>query len=185
MLTEKMGPQLGVANEIYALGKHWTIGRLTKSVWDNLLDWAQPRIKHPLEVLKPIIKDVSDETAFKLISEARKEYPLILTILHPIYQECINNTPEGQVQQLYELLKPAHPEMTPDLAFEIFKDTKQDNLQAAIFKAAGQCPPEEKKIGANGNAAASQPRNQLADNHFISTESVSLTSLGNTATHPG
>lgn len=177
MRTEPTTPQIGEDAEFQACGKTWKLGRLDVEVWDALLEWAKPRIINPLEYLRVIAKDIPQEVLMKQISEGRDKCPFILTILHPMFQECINETPEGNLQQFYLLLRKHHPEVTRDEALAVLKELGEAKQQELIGRAAGKNKPAKKSEGRaarHPNRAEANGAEQLAGDSEFSLAGVSL-----------
>jgi hypothetical protein len=174
MQTQGIAPQTGRESQVKALGKWWTIGRFTVEIWDELLEWAKPRIISPLDHLERIIAKVPEQAAYRLVSEAMKEYPRILTILHPLFQEILD-TPEGKLRRFYLLLRQHHPDVTPDLAKHILEEIGPVVEDEALAKAHGQ-PGEGKKnedtYGVGSPGAAFDRADQLARRDVVPHEGM-------------
>lgn len=158
MEAEPVGPQLGEDAEFQALGKTWKMGRLTVEIWDQLLTWAKPRINNPLEYLRCIVKDLPPEVVMPLVREKLDQCPPILTAIHPLFLQCVQETPEGQVEQFYLLLKTHHPDIDKDTAFRILAEIGRKKQEQLLLKVAGQNRPEGKKNpGSEGDDVAGDP----------------------------
>ena len=130
--------QLGKETLITALGRTWTIGRWTISVWDRLLEWAKPRLPDPFQGLDKLVDKLPPDMAERIIKEAQAKAMLLVSINSPEILHVLDGTLEGRVRVLYELLRQHHPDITPNTVFEILTEVGLEQMQDAIVRSQGQ-----------------------------------------------
>lgn len=133
-------PQLGRETVIDALGKRWTVGRWTVDVWDQLLEWARPRLPDPFAGLEKVVDKLPEAAALQLVREAQERAARALSIQSPEVVELIDGTLEGKVQTFYLLLRQHHPDVTREEVVEVLRAIGEDQERRAKERAAGEAP---------------------------------------------
>lgn len=139
---------VGREAEFTALGRGWRASRATRDAWDRFLGWAKPRIPDPLEVGKKalaLFPEAQHAGIVRLAMEKAGEY---LSIGSPEVMRCLGSM-EGMAFMLYVLLRPNHPGITEDEAFDIVMDLGAQKFKETLEAAGGKVP-----AGAEGKGPA-------------------------------
>lgn len=131
---------VGRANTIHALGTEWTVGRWTRGVWAALLEWAKPRIPDPLDVGKKAMAIFPEAHHAAIVRHAVDAAEMYIGIDSPHVGRCLDDI-LGTAQILYQLLKPAHPNVTEDEAFDVMVSAGPKAVKDALAISSGKTPP--------------------------------------------
>jgi hypothetical protein len=148
---------LGRETTVPALGRTWTVGRREFEIWQQLVEWAAPRIKNPLEYLKPILGELPPGEAIQLVREVLAECPRVLTVDHPLVRQAVEATLEGRLYRFWLLLRQHHPDVTLQEAGEILTEIGEQEERKVVDRADGSLPAKGKKKGAARSADAGRP----------------------------
>lgn len=139
MSENKMAAHVGREQGFEALGRQWRLGRQTRAVWWEFLEWARGQIPDPITEAKRAVEGMSESVVVKIVSKALDDKRIFLSVASPEVKALLNSL-EGGVYLLTLLLKINHPEITEDLAFDISLEVGQERLQELFMVAAGQQP---------------------------------------------
>lgn len=153
-----MNNHIGRETVIEALGKTWTLARYTRKILSDLLAWALARLPDPIEQAKKDIVGFPLEIQKDIVASA-VERKKARGLNDPEVQEQIGSL-DGVAETLYLLLKPAHPDVTRDLAGDILDEVMgsaggMDRLHRAIERCSGKVPAKEDEADAESK---SQPQ---------------------------
>ncbi len=144
-MSTTIAPQVGQEATLPGVhfGRTWKIGRLTLAVWNGLLDWARPKLPNPHASLERVIDRVSPEAAALLMREANDAAVRMQSLKSPEVRYLVQETPEGQVEQFYQLLRAVEGqgEVTREQAWEIMAAIGDAERKKALEKAEGRLPP--------------------------------------------
>lgn len=130
---------VGRDSEIVALGQKWKVGRWTRRVWNDFLEWAKPRIADPLDVAEKALAKFPAHLHEVIVRHAIDRSQMHLTAGSTEVQSLLG-TVEGSVYLLYLLLKDSHPGVTEDMAFDIATEVGGERMRKAFDVAAGKVP---------------------------------------------
>ena len=131
---------IGRESEIQAIGSTWKVGRWTRAVWADWLDWAKTQLPDPLAIVKKDLETWPKEVQEYLVRQALDRATRALSIGSPEVSLLLDS-PEGSCRLLYHLLKKNHPDVTEDDAMDILFEVGQEELKKRFDKAAGTPPP--------------------------------------------
>ena len=154
--------------EAEALGQRWRFSRWTLRVLDDWTEWARTILPNPIdECAAAILRMESDEEKCKisdpkiiarrnkikdeLVTAAIRQASSYLATSSPEVKSLLNS-PRGAAHLLLLLLKPNHPEVTEEKAFDIVQVLGPD-LERVMLTTAGRSPP----AGGNVEAPAACP----------------------------
>lgn len=143
-----LATHVGRETTVEALGRTWRVGRWSRSVWEEFLAWARPRIPDPLEIASRHLDRFPPHMQEMLVRHACDRAADYLGASSPQVQQCLTSL-EGSVHLLYLLLRRNHPEVTEDMAMDIAVEAGAAEVKKAFDAAAGRQPPE-----GNGTAPA-------------------------------
>lgn len=156
---------IGLEQEITALGKTWKLARFTMGLMRPWLEWAKPQLRDPLarahkhveyltartiqiekehagpecaQLRDRLLKACNDEMEH-VVNKAREEDGAHLSLDAP-HVKALFTSIDGLAYLFYLLLKPAHPEMTRELAAQIVDDLGQDAAMQKVKTAEGVTP---------------------------------------------
>jgi len=129
-------------------GRRWRTSRWTRGVWDALLEWARPRIPDPLSVAEKAIKMLPERLHAGIVAQAVQMSSEYLSIGSTEVQRCIASV-EGRAHLMYLLIRPTHPDVTPEDAFDLLLHVGPEKSKQAFDRASGLTPK-----GAEKNAPA-------------------------------
>ena len=136
---------VGRETVVEALGKKWTVGRLTRSALADQLAWARKDLPNPVdEAIKQAEKiyasslpdAIKDAQANQILAEAREAKRGHLSDESPDIQSRIQSF-EGGVRLFWLILKTHHPDVTEDEAFAIAEEVGPEKLAAIFDRASG------------------------------------------------
>lgn len=135
-----LAAHVGRVQEFKALGRDWRLGRWTRAVWSALLEWAKPRILDPFDVAEKAMKRFPEKFHAEIVRDAVERAGEYLAIGSPSVMQAIGNL-EGTAHLSWLLLKPAHPGLTEDEAFDIVVDVGVEKMALMLKRASGEPPP--------------------------------------------
>lgn len=139
---------VGRETDFEALGRTWRASRWTRRTWAEFLEWARPRIPDPMEVLLRVLPRLPAEDRADAVRYAIDRGGEYLSVGSYEVLRALSSV-EGMNYLFYLLLRPAHPEMTEDMAFEIAASLPEGGLKNIFDRAQGKMPR-----AAEGNAPA-------------------------------
>jgi hypothetical protein len=143
---------VGREAEIVALGRTWRASRWTRAVWADFLAWAKGRIPDPLDILLSSLDRIPEHLQDAAVRYAIDKSSEHLSVASPVVMRCLDSV-EGTAHLLYLLLKPNHPGLTEDEAFEIAL-AAPEQAKAAFDRASGRFVEGPAK---NGEGPAAEP----------------------------
>lgn len=130
---------IGREAEFQALGRTWRAGRATRAVWDAFLAWARPRIPDPLEVGRKALALYPEGQHAAIVRLAMEEAQAYLSIGSPQVMRALGSL-EGMGHMLWLLLRPNHPGITEDEAFDIVMDLGLEKFRQTLEATGGKVP---------------------------------------------
>lgn len=148
MIQANVAAHLGREQEVTALGRTWKLARWDRGVWWRVLEWARGQVPDPLDAATAVIERMAgrqsrlqveakgkppaesvplleeatilERRAEQLLRIALDKRMVYLSVNAPEIQALMDSL-EGSTRVLWELLKPAHGEVTDDDAYGILQ----------------------------------------------------------------
>lgn len=109
---------IGKETAVEVNGKTYTLSRMTRKILNEWLEWAEPQLVNPLDVVKGHLDGFTKEQQDLIIKEALKAARQRRDVTSPEVQGFMS-TPAGMTHLVQLLLKDHHPDVTEDEAFEV------------------------------------------------------------------
>lgn len=113
-----LADHVGREQTITALGRTWRVGRWTRAVWDEWLQWLRTRIPDPLQVLKDKLDQFPQHLQGELVRQAIDRANEYLAPGSPLVTQALGSL-EGNAHLFYLLLQEHQPTVTPDDALQV------------------------------------------------------------------
>jgi hypothetical protein len=151
---------VGRSQTVSALGTAYTLGRWDRRVWAEFLEWAKGRLPDPRKAAAEFLAmlpadDLESRSA--VVKAALAESTEHLSITSPKVQALLQSI-EGGTYLVYLLLKRHHPEVTEDLAYDVFTAVGPERMQEAMTRCAGVAPGGKADSPGGGSAGAEAGR---------------------------
>lgn len=130
---------VGRPQQVIALGQTWTLSRWDRRTWAEFLDWAKTQLPDPRKTAAEFLAMLphDDPSRESIVAKALDEANTHLSISSPRVKALLESS-AGVTRLVYLLLKPNHPEITEETAYDIV--TTADNLNDVLTKCAGVAP---------------------------------------------
>lgn len=130
---------------VEALGQTWTLSRWDRSVWAAFLEWAKTQLPDPAKEAAEFLKllEPNDEISRRaVVSQALRDRTDYLSVTSPRVAMLLDSV-EGTTYLVYLLLKPKHPEVTADLAYEVVVTVGKEAMSELLKKCSGVIPKKD------------------------------------------
>lgn len=140
---------LGKSTTVPALGKIWTLGRITVGLIEAFAAWIREREPDPFAAAERFVDKLPREDALKLLDEAKQKADQLasFSLASPLAKKWMN-TELGAAKLAQLMLVQHHPEMDEETAFSIFAAIGPEQLAQAIQNGTGHVPNEAAAMGA-------------------------------------
>lgn len=130
----------GRASEITALGKKWTVGRFELRILREFRKWVLERLDDPTSIDKELFKLLPVEEQLSRVKQAESDKRDLKNFSSncPLFKRFVA-TEEGAAEFARLMFSAHHPDMTAELALQIFIEA-QDQFAAAVLAAQGSLP---------------------------------------------
>lgn len=131
--------EIGSTSTVKALGRTWTIGRLELRVIREFRDWIKTQIGDPFARVEKFFDRLPDAEKLRRIKEAEDECRQLESFsLSSDLAKRFMNAEEGAAFLFWQLLKPAHPDVTIEEAFQVCQAMGQQRQNEVLAKSAGE-----------------------------------------------
>jgi len=137
--------ELGREVVVEALGKKWTIGRLTLRIVKEFKHYLEELVGDPYAQIDDKHFDLlPKEEQLALLKEAKqaKDDLACFSLNCPLAKKYLARE-EGVARFGQLMLQQSHPDITPEDAFDVWMAVGQEEMQKALQKAQGSLPNAE------------------------------------------